>query len=94
MKKPMWPDWKIVTIDNSLEAMQDAVGGWIETVTFDSTLVAICNEEGRLMALPHCCRIANVDFVGPVIIAGIKGDEFADVPISMELFKKVWLDNE
>ena len=83
-----------MTIDNSLEAFQDAVCGWIETVKLDSTLVAICNEEGRLMALPHCCTIAGVEFVGPVVIAGIKGDEFADVPISMELFKKVWVDNE
>jgi hypothetical protein len=93
MKKPM-QDWKIVTIENSLEAMQNAVDDWIETITFDSQLVAICGETGRLKGLPHCCTIAGVEFVGTVMIAGFKDAEFTDVPISMELFKKVWVDNE
>lgn len=88
----MWPDWKIQTINNTLEELQRLVGGYIETVTFCSDLVAICNEEGRLMAFPHCCTIAGVDFVGPVIIAGVNGDEFADVPCSLEMFERIWWD--
>lgn len=34
--------------ENSLEAFQKAVGGYIEVVTVASDLVLICNEEGRL----------------------------------------------
>lgn len=35
-------------IPNTLEELQAAVGGYIETVTIASDVVIICNEEGRL----------------------------------------------
>ena len=34
------------SIPNTLEALQRVVGGYIETVTFASDVVIICNEEG------------------------------------------------
>lgn len=67
-------------IDNTLEALQEIVGGYIETVTVATDLVIICNEEGRLQGLAPNCRILGYDFVGPIIFAGVAGDEFADVP--------------
>ena len=67
-------------IDNTLGAMQKIVGGYIETVTVFEDLVIICNEEGRLRGLEPNCEICGADFVGPIILAGIKGEEFADVP--------------
>lgn len=61
--------------DNTLEAFQKAVDGYIETVTVSEDVVIICNEEGRLRGLPY-----NVGgFVGTVIVAGVKGDEFASL---------------
>ena len=83
-----------MTINNDLESLQHMVGGFIEVITLCSDLVVICNEEGRLMGLPHCCTIAGVEFVGPVIVAGKQGDEFADVTTSLDMFKKVWWDDE
>ena len=86
-----------VNISNTLNNLQKTVGGYIETVTLSSECVAICNEEGRIHSLPWCCNICGVDFVGPVILAGIDGDEFADIPITFEQMKKLmpglW-DNE
>lgn len=35
-------------IENSLSALQQAVGGYIETLTFTEDCCIICNEEGRL----------------------------------------------
>lgn len=72
-------------IKNELEALQAYVGGYIETVTFDSPLrrgrlVVICDEEGRLKGCAPNCRIGGVDFCGPIIICGVDGDEFADFP--------------
>jgi hypothetical protein len=43
---------EIKYIDNSLEAMQQEVGGYIEAVGIDENLSIICNEEGKLMGLP------------------------------------------
>ena len=66
------------------------VGGYIETVTLCSDLVVICNEEGRLKRLPHCCEICGVDFVGPVILCGVKKDRFTDLPVDWKALKKLF----
>lgn len=82
----------VKNIDNTLEALQGIVGGYIETVTYASDYVAlICNEEGRLLNLPFNCRIRGVDFCGPVVVAGVDGDEFTDVPMSASTFERFWL---
>jgi hypothetical protein len=53
-------------IPNTLEAMQDIVGGWIENVTIGETVkgarVGITlNEEGKLQDLPFNRRIIHFD---------------------------------
>lgn len=70
-------------ISNTLEALQQIVGGYIETVTFCSDMVIICNEEGRLRGLPHNVNFCGVDFCGPIIFAGVDGEEFTDVPFNL-----------
>lgn len=70
----------VTSVSNSLENLQRFVGGYIETVTPFTNLVIICNEEGRLRGLPYNCTILGVDFYGDILIAGVKGDEFADIP--------------
>lgn len=77
-------------ISNSHENLQKTVGGYIETVTLASDCVVICNEEGMLKRFPYNCNICGVDFVGTIVIAGINGDEFSDIPLSFEEFKKVF----
>ena len=47
---------EIVEVENMLEALQQEVGGYIETVTVASDTAIICNEEGRIFDLPHCCH--------------------------------------
>ena len=65
--------------DNTLEAFQKAVGGYIETVTITEDLIIICNEEGRFKGLPFNVEVAGVGFVGTVIAVGAKDDEFASL---------------
>mgnify|MGYP002768631405 FL=1 len=66
-------------VSNDLRALQDIVGGYIETVTFTDDCCAICNEEGRLRGMaPNIC-FCGVDFVGPVIFVGADGEEFTDL---------------
>lgn len=71
---------EIIEVENTLEALQQEVGGHIETVTIASDAVVICNEEGRLCGLPYNCRFVGVDFVGPILVVGRNKDEFCDVP--------------
>ena len=74
--------WEFVDIPNTLEALQAEVGGYIETVSFLSDLCIIVNEEGRINAMPFNLRFAGLQLFGPVLLVGVNGDEFCDVPIS------------
>ena len=65
--------------DNTLEAFQEAVGGYIEAVTLCTDLVLICNEEGRIRSLPYNTTIAGCQFYGPVLAVGVKGEDFASL---------------
>lgn len=65
--------------ENTLEAFQKVVGGYIETVTIYTDLVLICNEEGRLLGLPFNSNILGVPFYGTVLAVGVKGEEFMSV---------------
>ena len=69
----------ILEMKNTLEELQDAVGGNIEIVSFASDACIICNEEGRLRGLPFNCRLLGIDFVGPILIVGVDGDEFTNL---------------
>ena len=84
-KKP-----RCVNISASLENLQKTVGGLIETVTLYSDLVAICDEQGRIKGKQHCCNIGCVDFCGTVILVGVDGDEFADIPCGFADFKRLF----
>ena len=72
-------DWRKGEIENTLEAMQELVGGCIETVTLRDDLVLVCNEEGRNLGLPFNCRVGRIPFVGTIFAAGIDGENFGDV---------------
>ena len=84
------------TIPNTLEALQEAVGGYIETVTLpEHNLVLICNEEGRIRNMPYnftlrrmrgVVTIQNAIF-GTVIACGAEGDQLADIPIDFNEWK-------
>lgn len=92
-KRPGCPP-RSVWISNTLENLQTAVGGYIESVKIGTDICVICNEDGRLKGLPYNCTICGVDFVGDILLVGVKGDEFAELPISFQqakgVFKSLW----
>lgn len=74
-----------MVVPYDLHTMQELVGGYIETVTVSDDRLhekacVICNEEGRLYGLDHNCVFLGIDFVGPILIVGIDGEEFSDCP--------------
>ena len=71
---------EIIEIKNELKALQEYVGGLIETVTFAPNACIVCNEEGRLLDMPYNFTFCGVEFCGPILIVGIKGEEFTDCP--------------
>ena len=74
-------------IENSLRAMQAAVGGKIQTIEFsDDPAVLICNQEGKMKGLPlnrplHDSKGEVYDIIaGKFFIAGSGEDDFCDLP--------------
>ena len=62
---------KVVEIGESLEAMQTAVGGWIEEyMPFEDEVAIVCNEEGKVSQLPLNRAITDEDGQLLDIIAG------------------------
>lgn len=79
-KRPGEP-WEFTEIENSLEALQAEVGGYIETVTLFSDASIVVNEEGIPKGLPFNLNFCGLQLFGTVLLVGVKGDEFCDVPI-------------
>lgn len=83
---------RIVSIPNTLEALQEAVGGRIETVRLFEDACLVCDEEWRLKGKPYNCNILGVPFGGTVLLVGENGEEFCDVPggvFALKLMKGV-----
>lgn len=72
-------------IENTLEAFQELVGGYIETFTFSTDTTLVINEEGRLLGLPVNADFCGHRFVGPMIFVGYDEEgEFVDLPVETE----------
>ena len=75
---------EVIEIENTLEALQKVVGGYIETVRLRvGNAVMIVNEEGLLLGLPYntlASGFAGQPIVGTALIVGVNGEEFTDIP--------------
>lgn len=81
IKRPDEEVGHITYISNTLENLQRTVGGYIQVVPLiTEDAVIICNEEGKLLGLEPNFTYQRDMIVGTVILAGVDGDEFADIP--------------
>lgn len=75
---------EVIEIENTLDALQKAVGGYIETVRLRvDNAVMIVNEEGLLLGLPYntvASGFAGQPIIGTDLIVGVNGEEFTDIP--------------
>ena len=93
VKEPGKPARVEPLFTNTLQAFQEAVGGYIEAVTLCTDLALIVNEEGRLRGLPFNTTVCGADLVGTIVAVGVKGEEFASlkaqhVPTILRLLDK------
>lgn len=88
MVEPMKPP-RMVTLNDNLESMQEAVGGWIEEyMPFPDEVALICNEEGKMNGMPLNRAIYGEDgqlldiIAGPFFIAyaPIESENFLSLP--------------
>lgn len=62
-------------IPNTLKAMQQEVGGYIEVVRFATGIRIVCNEEGRLQDLPE----NRFGIRGTFFLTRVRGEEFVSL---------------
>lgn len=72
---------QIRTINNDLKTMQGLVGGYIEVVNIEKDVALICNEEGKLLDLAPNIYVNGINdtVVGPIILAGVSGEDFTSI---------------
>ena len=89
---------KHIEIENDLEALQRAVGGYIEAVyPYEDPVALIVNEEGKLNALPLNRALRDEDndiydiVAGPFLVVGLGESEFASLTSAlMEKYEKLF----
>ena len=90
IKKPGEKYGHTAVISNTLEAFQNLVGGYIETVSCGGSAVLIVNEEGKLNGLPLNFRLGHLDIIaGTAVLVGVDGDGFTDTPYSFSTWKRL-----
>ena len=82
---------RMITVRNSLEALQETVGGYIEAIyPFDDNVAIVCNDEGKLngSALNRALRDDNggvYDIIaGTFFVCGLGDEDFDSLPESLE----------
>lgn len=89
IKRPDEQYGHVTHISARLENLQNTVGGYIETVPVIKGVILICNEEGKILNLPFNMRLYGDAIHGTIIICGVDGEDFADVPISLSIWKGI-----
>ena len=70
---------RMAAVSNTLETMQQLVGGYIETVTICSDFAIVCNEAGRLRGLPENVDVCGYSFVGTIAFVGVRRGRFVSL---------------
>ncbi len=79
IKKEVGKDPELEKVENSLEALQQAVGGYIETLTFSTDAVLVFDGEGKIKNRPVNVKLFCEELVGTILVVGVNGDEFSDL---------------
>ena len=66
IKKEPGKEPEVIEIENDLQALQEAVGGRIETVTFAEDCCLICNEDYRYDDSEYNVQAFGIDFYGTI----------------------------
>lgn len=87
-KKPKQPPEEI-SIPSTLNALKAEVGGYVESHQLTDDMAIICNEEGKLTLKEPNCRFLGIDWVGTILLVGIKNGGFTDCPSRQQMME--WL---
>ena len=90
-RKPLTNKSEIVEVENTVEGIQEMIGGHFECVTIEEGICLLCDEDGKLKRLQPNCIYRGDIIAGPILIVGTQGDEFTSIP---ELFAERFMKKE
>lgn len=71
---------KVIDIENTLEALQKAVGGYLEAVNVGNKVIMLCDEEGRQKGSKYNFDLSSEKIVGNVLFTKDGGaEDFTDL---------------
>lgn len=92
VKRPDEKYGHVCHISDTLQNLQNTVGGYIETITFNQAgFVIVLNEEGKLKGLPKNMFLGSEILVGTIIVLGSADDEgnFTDLGMDFKIWKNL-----
>lgn len=92
VKRSTEPIGHILYISNDLKTLQRIVGGHVEAVNLGNGALLLCDEDGKspFKARPLNVFIGEWDAImGDLVVVGVDGEDFGDVPITMEEWKEM-----
>ena len=92
---------EIIEIDNTLDALQEQVNGYIQAIyPFDDQVAIVCNEEGKLMDLEENRLLRDEDgtiidlLVGTFLVVGLGDEDFDSLSDDLIVkYNKYFMDN-
>ena len=83
---------RIVSVPDTLEALQKLVGGYIEVVSIGRGLLLVLNEEGKLRGMKENVRCVQYGTIfGPVFITADKDEDFRSLTTEEIQSARAWL---
>lgn len=70
---------EMITLPNTLETLQSAVGGYIEALELDCGVCLVCNGERKLKGLPANRRLGDDVIAGTFLIVGEADGDFCSL---------------
>lgn len=70
---------ELTEIDNTLEALQSAVGGWIQVISLSERILVVMDEEGKLKGYKDNFHIPHDTVVGTAVFVASEGEEFGSL---------------
>lgn len=91
VRVPTYGDPQVVEIEDSLEALQREVGGYIERVVFGRGIDAYVNEEGMILGMDYNRTVITpygpIPVVGPMIVVS-HDEEGATIGLTEEQIQR------
>lgn len=71
---------QVIDVKNTLKALQNVVGGYIQTIFLFDNIILICNDSGKLLDMKPNFSLGYDTIVGPALFVSFDGtDDFIDL---------------